>query len=64
MRKRFERDGLVYLTSSASLPESTCVAVAVGVERTGVLDSKDPMGATLEFRATTFHSFVAGLKQG
>lgn len=61
MRKRLVRDGRVYVTSSASNTASACVGVSVG-GRTGVVDTKNPAGAVLEFNSSAFRAFLDDLR--
>ncbi|NUT53112.1 MAG: DUF397 domain-containing protein [Saccharothrix sp.] len=59
--KRIVRDGRVFVTSSASTAQNTCVGVAVG-DRTGVVDTKNPDGEVLEFSRAAFTSFLSVLR--
>nr|WP_083467172.1 DUF397 domain-containing protein [Kibdelosporangium sp. MJ126-NF4]CEL21596.1 hypothetical protein [Kibdelosporangium sp. MJ126-NF4]CTQ92377.1 hypothetical protein [Kibdelosporangium sp. MJ126-NF4] len=48
--------------SSHSNPENACVELAVGIESTGIRDSKNPEGGGLTVRAASFAAFIKSIK--
>jgi hypothetical protein len=62
MKKRLVRDGRVFVTSSASNTANVCVGVSVEVEQAGILDTKNPGGAVLEFSRGAFTAFLGSLR--
>ncbi|MEV0055458.1 DUF397 domain-containing protein [Saccharopolyspora shandongensis] len=54
--------GARWITSSYSGGNGNCVEVAVGVERTGVRDTKDRAGGALIVSARQWWSFIASVK--
>lgn len=56
--------GVRWTTSSYSGGNGNCVEVAMGVERTGVRDSKDRDGGLLLVSAGSWASFLAATKSG
>lgn len=58
MKKRVVRDGRVFVTSSASTAQNTCVGVSVEATGVGILDTKNPGGDVLEFSRGAFASFL------
>ncbi|ONI85260.1 hypothetical protein ALI144C_13180 [Actinosynnema sp. ALI-1.44] len=48
--------------SSHSNPENACVEVTVGVESTGIRDSKNPAGGHLTVNAASFTALLNSIK--
>jgi len=61
--KRVLRNGRVYVTSSRSNTNNTCVGVAVGII-TGVIDTKNPEADGIDFGSAAWTGFLDATKSG
>lgn len=64
-RERSFEAGLVWIKSSRSLAQGSCVEVASLPDgRVGVRDSKDPSGPLLRFTSDEWRAFLGGARNG
>jgi hypothetical protein len=58
------KEEITWRKSRRSSVQNACVELAVGTERTGVRDSKDPHGPALWFSARSASAFLDAVKDG